>query len=388
MSLRTGTQLVTLAFLINKLTGVYGLLSILTGYHVSNLQFSMYIYSLIALALGANFAPHIRKGPYSPLQNLALAWLYLIDSAINACYTIAFGLSWFLVLAQSTQPTSSSPAEAGSHKATMPVGQDMMDDVAGFTNPSFTVSAVDVVMTSTPAGKKPGAALIGKEGSNRAESSKATNSAGAMTGGGALTTVVLGRESLSSLVTICGLWLLRLYSILVVLAYARSVVRQHVVIQSQTSAGYTESTPVDKDNSSALHADNPFARGTQAGAGWRGALGRLMAGVGKGYWLGVDRDSESPGTDEEWARILGDRFNERRGHRRGQMSRSSAGTSIGSYSEAQAGPGERERRRRAGTGPPPPPTSLGINTAAASGEGRSGSVPNLRSIELDEMPRK
>ena len=387
MSLRTGTQLVTLAFLINKLTGVYGVLSTLTGYHVSNLQLSMYIYSLIALALGAHLAPHIRKGPHSPLQNLALAWLYLIDSAINACYTAAFGLSWFLVLAQNTQPTSSSSDGPEGSKASVPVGQKMMDDVAGFTNPSFTVSAVDVVVTSTAAGTKAEAALIGKEGSNRAGASKEANSAGAMTGGGALTTVVLGRESLSSLVTICGLWLLRLYSILVVLAYARSVLRQHIVIQSQTSASYVESTPIDKDNSSGLHADSPFARGSQAGAGWRGALGRLMVGTGKSYWLGVDGESERPGTDEEWARILGDRFNERSGHRRNYLSRSSIGTSIGSYSEAQAGPGERERRRRTGTGPPPP-QGLGLNTGVPPADGRSGSVPNLRSIELDEIARK
>ena len=389
MSLRTGTQLITLAFLINKLTGVYGLLSILTGYHVSKLQLSMYIYSLVALAFGAHLAQHIRKGPQSPLQNLALAWLYLIDSAVNALYTMAFGLSWFLVLAQSTQPPSPSSDKAGSGKATMPVGQNMMEDVAGFTNPSHTVSAVDVIVTSAAPGTAASAHLVGKEGSNQSGASKEANAAGAMTGGGALTTVLLSRESLSSLITIGALWLLRIYSILVILAYARSVVRQHIVIQSQASNSYSGATPIDKDNSSALRAENPFAQGSPAGAGWRGALGRTMVGFGKGYWLGIDRETESSDFDEEWARILHERFGDRRGHRRSHHSRSSIGTSIGSFSEAQAGAGERERRRRAGTGPPPPSAGLGVNTPSnAPDASRSGSVPNLRPIELGDMGRK
>ena len=377
MPLRIGAELVILAFLINKLTGVYGLLSVLTGYDISKLQLSMYIYSLIALALGAHLAPHIRKGPQSPIQNLALAWLYLIDSAINFCYTLAFALSWFLVLAHHTQSSGTSPP---SGKATVPVGQEMMHDVAGFTNPTYTVSAVDVTVTSV-AGSKPEPALIGKQGSYKGDSA----------GAGAVTEALLSRESLSGVATIGLLWLLRIYSIFVVLAYARTVIRQYVVIQSQNQAGYTESTPIDKDHSSGLSAENPFAKGTPAGTGWRGGLGRVMVRTGQEYWLGVDRETEGKGFDEEWARVLGDRFNAQRGHR-SRTSRSSIGTSVGtsagSFSEPQTGPGERERRRRAGTGPPPPATGLGVQTVPIDSQGRSGSVPNLRPIELDEMARK
>ena len=387
MSLRTGTQLITLAFLINKLTGLYGLLAIATGYSISPVQLSMYIYSLVALALGANLAPHIRRGAHSPLQNLALAWLYLLDSAVNLFYTIAFGLTWFLVLAKNTQNPPSS-GDASNGKASPGAGGNMMDDTAGFTNPSYTVSAVHVVVTSTAASGTQKAALVGKEGSASQTSDKARSGV-TMTGGGALTSAILSRESMSSLATITALWLLRVYAILVVLAYARSVLRQHVVIQSQTVGGLGEFTPIDKDNSSAhaFIADNPFARGTPEGTGWRGALGRAMLGCGKNYWLGMEDASDTHSTDEEWARSLGERFQGRTRHRRGGT-RSSAGTSIGSYQEAQAGPGERERRRRAGTGPPPPqpPSGLGLNTNIPV-EGRSGSVPRVRPIELGKMVR-
>ena len=76
MSLQTGASLITLSLLLNKVSGLYGLLAILTGFHLSPFQLSMYIYSLLALALAAFLAPHIRK--QTPLQSLALAWFYVV----------------------------------------------------------------------------------------------------------------------------------------------------------------------------------------------------------------------------------------------------------------------------------------------------------------------
>ena len=150
--------------------------------------------------------------------------------------------------------------------------------------------------------------------------------------------------------------------------------------------GLTESTPIDKDSSSAqaFLTDNPFAKGTPAGEGWRGAVGRIMLGCGKNYWLGMEDASDSISQDEEWARSLGERFQGGRSRHRRGGTRSSVGTSIGSFQEAQAGPGERERRRRAGTGPPPAPSNLGVNTNVGP-ESRSGSVPRVRSIELGDI---
>ena len=49
MSLQTGTEMISIALLINKVTGVYGLLAILTGYALDGVQLSMYIYSVAVL---------------------------------------------------------------------------------------------------------------------------------------------------------------------------------------------------------------------------------------------------------------------------------------------------------------------------------------------------
>jgi inositol phosphorylceramide synthase regulatory subunit len=78
----------------NKVTGVYGLLAILTGYQLSLLQLSTYVYSIAVLCLLAYLCPHIRK--QSPFECLALAWLYILDTLINSAYTAAFGMTWYI----------------------------------------------------------------------------------------------------------------------------------------------------------------------------------------------------------------------------------------------------------------------------------------------------
>jgi inositol phosphorylceramide synthase regulatory subunit len=108
MSLRTGTEMIALALLFNKVTGVYGLLAVLTGYHLSALQLSLYIYSVLALGLLAYCLPHIRR--QTPFQNLALAWLYIVDTVTNTGYTTAFAVSWFLAL-EAVGPTPPEPTE-------------------------------------------------------------------------------------------------------------------------------------------------------------------------------------------------------------------------------------------------------------------------------------
>lgn len=326
MSLRTGTELITLTLLINKLTGFYGLLAILTGLHLSPLQLSMYIYSLAALGVAANLAHHIRKGAQSPLQNLALAYLYLIDSIINAAYTAAFGFGWFLVLAQHAAPAPESPTNSAPLN---PAGK-MMGDAAGFTNPSLTVSSVDVVVTGAPGDQSAG--LVGHAAqppSSASTSDTYRNKAGL---GSSLGATLLASGSLASLTTIVVLWTVRIYFIFVMLAYARAVLRQYIVSVSQASTGFAPSA--NEGTGGALYAEDPFA----TWPGWQGRLGRLMVSFGRGYWLGAD-DGEMGRRDEFVA----------------------GGSELGG--KGQAGPGaaevrgkkglgERERRRRAGTGPP------------------------------------
>ncbi len=93
ISLQTGTELISLALVFNKVTGVYGLLAVLTGYQLSLLQLSTYVYSIGVLGLLIFLIPHIRR--QTPFECLALAWVYILDACINAAYTAAFGLDWY-----------------------------------------------------------------------------------------------------------------------------------------------------------------------------------------------------------------------------------------------------------------------------------------------------
>ncbi|KAI4165418.1 MAG: hypothetical protein LQ342_000827 [Letrouitia transgressa] len=303
MSLRTGTELITLSVVFNKVTGFYGLLALLTGYHVSAMQLSMYIYSLIALVITILLAPHIRR--QSPFHCLALASFYIVDSIVNAAYTAAFAVTWFLVISQHHSDASGQkpPGAGGS----------TIDDTAGFTNPTYNVSHVDVAVAPDQ-GVSPGgeAVTVGQPGFS-------TSASGPSLGHG-----VLQPESISSLVTVCALWAVRLYFVLVVMSFARLALRQHIAATSRAN------TALHTGSKSSAYAEDPFAPHLPEGKGWKGRLGRLMVRFGRGYWLG------SEDGDEAWMESA-DRLRRRE----------EGGSPV-------PGVGERERRRRSGTGPPPP----------------------------------
>ena len=301
MTLRTGTELISLLLLLNKLSGLYGLLAILTGIQLSPLQLTMYIYSVLALILTALLAPHIRQA--QPLPNLALAWFYLIDSIINAGYTAAFSLTWLVVVA-SAHTASQFPTTGGA---------STIKAAAGFTSPIHNVSHVDVHSARPPSGSFHSAVAVGHH----------TATGTQLPHGG-----VFIPESETSLAIIAALWLVRVYFILVVMAHARGVLRSHV-----------RTTLISPDVN--IAAIEPFATGTAEGEGWRGRLGRSMVRIGRRYWLGgMGVDDEEQQEDLAWAQHMGGRFEKKR-----------IGSAAAPMGNIQA---ERERRRRAGTGPPLP----------------------------------
>ncbi|KAJ4390676.1 hypothetical protein N0V93_004274 [Gnomoniopsis smithogilvyi] len=115
MSLQTGAEIITVALLINKATGLYGLLAILTGYTLDAVQLSMYIYSVAVLVTLAFLLPHIRK--HTPFQNLLLSWVYIIDTALNTAYTAYFALEWFM--ASEGNPAGDAVEQATDTAASM-----------------------------------------------------------------------------------------------------------------------------------------------------------------------------------------------------------------------------------------------------------------------------
>lgn len=304
MSLRTGTELSTLSLLLNKVSGLYGLLALLTGLHLSPLQLSMYIYSLLALLIAVLLAPHIRT--QSPFHCLALATFYVLDSIINAAYTAAFGITWFLVISQ-----HHSDANAGKAPG---LGGETIGDTAGFTKPEYNVSHVDVAVG--PDQGIPGGI---KEAITSGSLGFSTTAATPSLGHG-----VLQPESISSVVAICALWAVRVYFVLIVMSYARLVLRRHVASLPRTHGS------LHAEGKSSGFIENPYAVHLPEGKGWKGRLGRAMVSVGRTYWLGSE-EGDDAWAIEELAM--------------GRMRRREPGLGLG---EA---PGlvERERRRRSGT---------------------------------------
>lgn len=310
MSLRTATEIITLLFLVNKVTGLYGILAIFTGYELNPLQLSHYIYSLVILSLVGWLAPSIKRKD-QPLQNVALAWVYVIDTVVNCAYTALFSAGWFVVLAQSLSNTS--PIGPGDVSDTP--GAGTIEDTAGFTNPATNVTRVEVLAQPRP-GLVPGQTAI---------------AFGHSYGASALGAAIFQSDSMASLTILGLLWLMRTYFCIVYMSFARSVLRAYI---ARTSTAYSQSDDP-------TIAENPFRADREEGAGWKGKLGRFMLRFPtKRYWLGRD---ESEG---EWARATSGKFE------------SGKGTGL-KLKVPGSGVGERERRARSGTGPPPAPVSKG-----------------------------
>lgn len=315
LSLSTGATLITLSLLMNKLSGLYGILALITGYELSSLQLSMYIYSIFALVLTIYLGGHIKK--QSPLQCLALAWFYALDTILNAAWTAAFAVSWFLVLVahNAGEDVSNGPGK-------------MMGDTAGFTSPKVNASSVEVAADGVTPPAHPTEAVVDVVESDK-PAGVSSNGSGSMAG------QVLSTESMNSIGIIIALWTVRMYFCIIMLGWARVVIRQHIAKNaSQTFEG------ASKDPSM---AENPFDESKPEGSGWSGKLGRVLIGLGRSYWLGKEED-------DAW--MYGMKF-----RRSGE-----AGTVLSNLEPT--GPSERERRRRSGTGPPQPVSELQQQTPA------------------------
>lgn len=299
MSLRTGAEIITFLQVINKVSGLYGLLALLTGASIDGWQLSMYLYSTILLLATVYLYKHIRL--QSPFESLLLAHLYALDSVVNALYTAFFGVVWFYTLAAHPDDPSNSTAPG-------------MSEVAGFTSPKYNVSEVNVVA-------EPVDGL--QAGQNAVAVGQGTSNASTGIGG-----AVFQSGSIMSISLVSGFWALRIYFVFVMLAFARQCLRQHIAANT-SAAWYNNNAQTAPSNL----AENPFQPGKEEGYGLKGKVGRLMLSGAPQYWLGADEDGD-------WMRGVGGKFRK--------------STQL----EQPAGIGERERRRRSGTGPPAPPKNI------------------------------
>ncbi|PHH83553.1 hypothetical protein CDD82_7114 [Ophiocordyceps australis] len=215
VGLQTGTELISLALVLNKVTGVYGLLAILTGYQLSLLQLSTYVYSIAVLGILIYLIPHIRR--QSPFECLALAWIYLVDTVVNGACTAVLGLEWYFA------STAAELAESG------------------------------------PPPSLPSIVTEGLEGLRRE---------------GEVHGKVVPQETITSMLLVVSLTLIRVYFSIVVMAFARQVLRRHMQLR------IVQGPEVDADGD-----EGPFAAHQPNGSGRRGRLGRFMVSIGRGYWL-------------------------------------------------------------------------------------------------------
>ncbi|KAI8231790.1 hypothetical protein K4K54_012702 [Colletotrichum sp. SAR 10_86] len=152
ISLQTGTEIISLILLFNRLTGLYGLLAILTGYEISATQLSMYMYSVGVIVCLAMFLPHIRKN--SPFEALGLAWLYIIDTILNIAYTTFFAVGWYLhSTALDKHPGSAGvPAAAEIAEEALANGAPVVPDVPKTTKhigPQESWMSLGLIITVT-----------------------------------------------------------------------------------------------------------------------------------------------------------------------------------------------------------------------------------------------
>ncbi|KAI5295438.1 hypothetical protein KEM52_001383 [Ascosphaera acerosa] len=324
LSLQTGASLIVLSLLLNKISGVYGILAILTGYHISLFQLSMYIYSLLALCLTAFLSPYIRT--QAPLQCLALAWFYVLDSLINTAYTVAFGASWFLVVSQHHLAAAASASVEKSPSALAP-GAGMLEDTAGFTNPKYNASSVAIGTGANGVSALP----------QQADAPAGMD----LSAAGSLPTVANGMrqpEGFQSVVIIVALLAVRVYFSCVMLAFARQCIQQYNSFEcgyapaplsqsrghsrtssAASSASATGSLPFHstpsharshsshsvrsttsqlgharshshRRNLSLISRDepadpNPFSPRRPEGQGWKGQLGRVLIMPARSFFL-------------------------------------------------------------------------------------------------------
>lgn len=88
-----GADLIVVAGIVNKASGFYGLLSLLTGAHIGVLSWILHIFSLVLLPIYIYAFCAVRAR--NALYMLSFVHLYFIDTLVDIGFTIAFCVKWF-----------------------------------------------------------------------------------------------------------------------------------------------------------------------------------------------------------------------------------------------------------------------------------------------------
>ncbi|EKM50494.1 uncharacterized protein PHACADRAFT_263813 [Phanerochaete carnosa HHB-10118-sp] len=119
--IKTGVTCAILFAVLNKVAGVYGLISVLTGAGGTAAQLSLYIYSVLGLIA---FAWGLRAvGQEDPKNTLYFAHVFFADHIISTAWTVFFAVVWWIYTPHDGRRDISSAAqreimEAGGGGAT------------------------------------------------------------------------------------------------------------------------------------------------------------------------------------------------------------------------------------------------------------------------------
>lgn len=251
-----GTEIISATLFFNKLTGAYGLLAILTGFSLSFIQLSAYLYNVAILVLLAFCIPHIRRE--TPLPNLALAWAYTIDTLINAAYTATFALRWYLAsssaAAAAAAATSTATAVVTATNATVPAAIETATTTAEAIT-SAAASAVTSVAAAASAAATEAAFLVLRDDTTTgtattpgtgATAAEPSPSAEPTAGGGGW---MGAHETAASLTLIVLVTVVRFYFCFVVVAHTRQALQRYGDHVAESAAAADGAIDDDEDYS-------------------------------------------------------------------------------------------------------------------------------------------
>ncbi|KNZ72661.1 UPF0596 Golgi apparatus membrane protein [Termitomyces sp. J132] len=109
LDLKTGVTVALLFALLNKVAGVYGLIAMATGAGGTFAQFSLYLYSVVAL-IGLVWGLRAVKEE-DPKQTLYFAHLFFADHIFSTSWTVFFAVMWWVYTPHDGSRSVNSPAQ-------------------------------------------------------------------------------------------------------------------------------------------------------------------------------------------------------------------------------------------------------------------------------------
>lgn len=222
MPLSLGADLIIVSGVVNKASGFYGILSLLTGAHIGVMSWILHIFSLVAFPLYV-YAFYAIKNR-NALFFLAFVHIYFIDTLIDIGFTIVFCIKWFAharnVAKQAAAAASSSVLSAAGTAATK-----IATSIAEAAIETAVAATETLENTDPTATYDEEFTLITAPASPRHIIERAVEVASQATTVASNQSTSVKRESVVTIILTVVILLIRIYCTFVLIGYARQLVR-------------------------------------------------------------------------------------------------------------------------------------------------------------------